>query len=105
MKRSISLLMASLAAVALAGCQTLSFGKKYTTIESIPVGATVSIEGYGECETPCTIQHDVVRTIVVAKAGYLPQKFNVSPGAGKVRVRLELAAPTEGVDQQTLPDL
>lgn len=105
MKRISQFLMMFSAVLFLSACQTLGFGPKYTTIESEPVGATVTIDGYGDCETPCTIQHDVVRTVVVAKAGYIPQKFEVSPGAGTVRVKLELAAPTEGVDQQTLPDL
>jgi len=95
----------SLFAGSLISCASIRDGNQFSIIESIPTGATVSIEGFGECETPCTIQHNITRRIVVAKAGYLPQNFDVRAGAGKIRVQLELAAPTEGVEEQALPEL
>lgn len=89
----------------LASCTTHSPPAPLTRINSFPSGATVSINGVGECETPCTIQHNVTRQVVVAKAGYLAQKFDVPVGAGNVTVSLELAAPTKSVEEQTLPEL
>lgn len=94
--------------VFLGACQTMSGGrpaKNVVTIESEPVGALVVIEGYGECETPCTISLDAQRMIRIAKPGYLAQRFGVSPGAKRVLAILEEAAPTEDVEAGALPDL
>ena len=88
----------------LSACQTTS-GSAITAFESNPTGALVKVEGYGECTTPCTIQHDGPRTIVIAKAGFKKQRFVVKPGARNVRVILELSAPTTGVDAGGLPPL
>ncbi|MBB5519205.1 PEGA domain-containing protein [Amphiplicatus metriothermophilus] len=74
-------------------------------IVSEPPGALVVVEGYGECETPCTIGLDGLREVTVAKAGFVPQRFAIAPGAGRVQVALELAAPIEEVDEEVLPDL
>lgn len=90
----------------LAGCQTLGGrAPAYTEIVTTPPGATVTIENYGQCESPCRISHDARRRITVAKAGYVKQTFDVLPNAGEVRVILELAAPSEKVEETTLPEL
>ncbi|MEM8771161.1 MAG: PEGA domain-containing protein [Pseudomonadota bacterium] len=75
------------------------------TITSTPAGALVKIEGFGECETPCTIKLDGARNVTVAKAGYKAQRFAVKPGRENVNVILELAAPTDEVSSETLPEL
>ena len=87
----------------LSGCLTTASNMR--TINSDPTGATVRIEGFGECETPCEIKLDAQRSVIVAKAGYLPQKFWISPDGPAVDVILELAAPTDDVDAEALPDL
>lgn len=100
------------AALALVGgCKTLSLadigiggaGAPITRIVTDPPGATVRVEGYGECASPCTIGLDGPRQIIVAKAGYKAQRFQLSPGKPVVRVKLELVAPTKGVESDELP--
>ncbi|GJL94584.1 MAG: hypothetical protein DHS20C05_09890 [Hyphococcus sp.] len=86
--------------VLLAGCAS-SGGMR--TINSTPPGALVTVEGYGECETPCTIKLDGSRHITVAKAGYKAQRFYISPDGQPVEVILELAAPAGEVDETSLP--
>ena len=93
----------TLAAISSAtGCMT--FGGP-TKIVSIPPGATVKVEEFGECLTPCKVKIDEPRMITVAKAGYIAQRFRISPDTPTVKVRLELAAPTENVEETTLPEL
>lgn len=87
-----------------AGCAT-SGGARVTLISSTPEGALVTIEGYGECEAPCRVSIDGPRVVTVAKAGFLPQRFEIRPGRKRIDVALELAAPTEGVDSTALPEL
>lgn len=94
----------AVALTSLPGCLTLS-GGDVRTITSDPTGALVRIEGYGECETPCTIRLDELRRMTVAKAGYKAQRFHVSPGNKDVHVILVLAAPTKDVDATELPAL
>jgi len=79
--------------LALPACATFS---DVNTIESEPSGALVQIPGHGECETPCT---------VVAKAGFTPQHFRMTPGGGDLNIVLELAAPTQEVDTEQLPEI
>ncbi len=90
-------------AVLLNGCFVTSGGMRSFT--STPSGATVTIDGYGACETPCTVKLDGYRKVTVAKAGYKAQRFGVKPGGAPVNVILELAAPAGVVDSETLPDL
>jgi PEGA domain-containing protein len=85
------------------GCFVTSGGMRSFT--STPSGATVTIDGYGACETPCTVKLDGYRKVTVAKAGYKAQRFGVKPGGAPVNVILELAAPAGVVDSETLPDL
>ncbi len=89
--------------LALGGCFGSSGGMR--TIESTPSGALVTIEGYGECETPCTVKLDGYRNVTVAKAGYKAQRFGVKPGGAPVQVILDLAAPSGEVDTTALPEI
>ncbi len=89
--------------VLLNGCLATSGAMRSFT--STPSGATVTIDGYGACETPCTVKLDGDRKVTVAKAGYKAQRFGVKPGGAPVNVILELAAPAGVVDAETLPDL
>lgn len=93
-----------IALTSLPGCLTLS-GGDVREITSEPAGALVQIDGFGECETPCTVRLDALRQISVAKAGYKAQRFHVSPGGKGVHVILELAAPTKDIDTTQLPAL
>jgi len=74
-------------------------------IISEPPGALVTVRGYGECETPCTVRLDDHRNVTVAKAGYKAKRFVISPSGPPVKVRLELAAPAGEVDAESLPDI
>lgn len=74
-------------------------------VSTTPPGAIVRVDGFGECEAPCTIEIDRPREIVVAKAGYNPQRLTLQPGKRRVDVVLELSAPTTDVDETALPDL
>jgi len=87
----------------MSACATTNGGLRM--IESTPVGALVTIEGYGNCETPCTVKLDRDYEIIVAKAGYVTQRFIAGPDGPRIRVTLELAADTDDVETQSLPDL
>ena len=91
-----------------AGCKTLTGGAPASTITLInsdPAGAEVTIEGFGECVTPCRVEIDKPRAVKVAKAGYLAQNFQITPDKKRVDLKLELAAPTTDVDATALPEL
>ncbi|MEO1251949.1 MAG: PEGA domain-containing protein [Pseudomonadota bacterium] len=94
---------AILAATGLSGCLFTTGDTR--TITSAPSGAVVTIEAFGECETPCTVKLDGLRQVTVAKAGYKAQRFGVRPGDEPVHVILQLAAPTESIDATSLPTL
>ncbi|GAB4522956.1 MAG: hypothetical protein Kow00133_10760 [Amphiplicatus sp.] len=100
--RGLRRIVLSAAALSAGACATTP---GVVEIVSEPPGALVTVEGYGECQTPCTIGLDGPRDVTVAKAGFLPKRFAVAPGAGRVKVALDLAAPTEKVDEEALPDL
>ncbi len=88
------------------GCLTiLGGGGNKIDIETTPPGATVTLEGFGECETPCAIQLEQTRRVTVAKAGYKPVRLRVPPDSRDISIILELAAPTDEIDATTLPDL
>ena len=95
--------IAGAAGLALTGC--LATGGEVRTITSQPDGALVRIDGFGECETPCTVKLDGRREVTVAKAGYKAQRFGITPGNRDIHVILDLAAPTQDVDAETLPSL
>ena len=91
-------------AVSLSGCLTI-LGDNQIDIATTPPGATVNLEGFGECETPCSIKLQQKRRVTIAKAGYKPVRLNVPPNSRDISILLELAAPTDEVDATTLPDL
>ena len=93
--------------VAAAGCQTLALGGGPTIVRvsSMPEGALLRVDGFGECETPCTVEVDKPRMATIAKAGYKPQRVTLEPGKRKVAITLELSAPTTDVDTTQLPEL
>ncbi|MEM8937400.1 MAG: PEGA domain-containing protein [Pseudomonadota bacterium] len=84
------------------GCLTTSGARKIVTN---PEGALVTVQGLGDCETPCTIKLDRIRYITVAKAGYEPYRFTLGPEGPTVKLDLQLVAETESVDETGLPDL
>ena len=96
------MLLMGFAVLAAGGCMTT---KGARMIKSDPPGALVTVEGFGECETPCRITLDTRREVTVAKAGYKAQRFGITPGGRSVMVVLELAAPTDDVDAIALPEL
>lgn len=99
------MLLAALSATA--GCKTLGLddGTTLTLVSTTPPGALVRIPGFGECETPCTIEIDQPREILIAKAGFDPKRVTLTPGKKRVDIVLDLSAPTTGVDETALPDL
>ncbi len=99
-------ILCSIAALACAsGCQTFGGGQTLTLVTTEPEGALVQVEGFGECEAPCTIELDAPRNITVAKAGFTPQRMQLLPGKKTLNIVLELSAPTTVVDEEKLPEL
>ena len=102
----LSLLACAAFALTTAACQTTGpNGGKLVAIETDPPGATVTVGGYGECETPCTVEVSGPQPATIAKAGFKKQDVTLSPDERRLRVTLEFAAPTEDVDATALPDL
>ena len=85
-------------------CSTLS-GSETVEISTVPSGALVTIDGVGECETPCSIRLDAQRQATIAKAGYLSRRVVLSPRTKDFTLDLELAAATDDVDAVQLDDL
>ena len=100
MRRSPILLTALFAVT---GCMTT--GSKIVSITSDPTDALVRVDGFGECNTPCSVEVDAPRSALVAKAGFEAQKIILSPKRARAHVVLKLAAPTEDVESTTLPDV
>ena len=96
------IMMLTISAALLSGCRTSGGVRE---IRSTPSGAFVAIDGFGECETPCTVKLDEPRRIRVAKAGYITQDFILEPKGGAIDIPLELAAASTEVDATSLPDL
>ena len=87
-----------------AACQSAP-STSIVRVETTPAGAVLSIAGFGECETPCTIAVDREREAQIAKAGFKPQTVVLKPGAKTLAVALELAAPTTAVDETGMPEI
>jgi hypothetical protein len=87
-----------------AACQTAPT-TTIVRVETTPAGAVLSIAGFGECETPCTIEVDREREAQIAKAGFKPQTVLLKPGAKTLAVTLDLAAPTTAVDETGIPEI
>jgi|GEM_PF-3090032 len=100
MKRILTVI----ALISMTACATVG-GSGLTTITSTPSNATVQIDGFKDCETPCAIRIEFPADVTVAKAGYTAERFRLTPGKRSVDVELELAAPTEGVEETELPEL
>ncbi len=94
----------ALIAVLIPACATTK-GASITLVETDPPGALVQVEGFGECEAPCTIELDAPRRLTIAKAGYDAQRLTLSPGTKKLQVRLNLSAPTTAIEEEPLPEL
>ena len=97
------ILLALTAGLFVSGC--LATSGDVRKITSDPPGALVTVQGYGECETPCKVRLDDHRNVTVAKAGYKAKRFVMGPSGPPLKVRLELAAASDDVDAETLPDL
>lgn len=92
-------------ALSLPGCLTLMGGGGGIEVQTVPTGALVTVEGVGECESPCSIKLAQPRRVTIAKAGYNPVHLRVTPETDDFTIEMTLAAPTEEVDTTTLPDL
>ncbi|MEM9262323.1 MAG: PEGA domain-containing protein [Pseudomonadota bacterium] len=90
--------------VATTSCSSNS-AASLTRIETVPDQALVQIDGFGECDAPCTIEHNGPRRVTIAKAGYEKVELTIAPGQRVVRVELDLAAPTGVVEADGLPPL
>jgi hypothetical protein len=91
-------------ALALSACAT-SKGPKIVLVDTEPQGALVRVEGFGECQSPCRIEVDAMRSLTIAKAGYDAKRIVIDPKSKKVLVKLTLSAPTTDVEQNALPEL
>ncbi len=99
-------LAAVLLMVCTGGCATLGGGSSSTLlVNTSPPGALVSIDSYGECESPCTVRLDRPRQARIAKAGFISATVTLAPGRKSVTIPLELAAASDDVDAVALPDL
>lgn len=80
-------------------------GPAIALVETDPPGALVQVEGFGECEAPCTIELDAPRNLTIAKAGYDAQRLTLEPGKKRLQIKLKLSAPTTDVEEEELPEL
>ena len=93
------------ACAALGACESISGGPRTTEIVTDPPGALVRVEGYGECLSPCVIEFDAPRTIIVAKEGFRAQRLAIKPGKARILLKLDLVAPTTDVEETEMPKL
>ena len=97
-------LAAAFAACVLGGCVTTGGGSTLL-VNTDPQGALVAIDGAGECESPCTVKLDGPRRARIAKAGFVALDVMLTPNRRSVTIPLELAAASDDVDTETLPEL
>lgn len=102
------------ASLVLGGCETslpegLSFlmprGQQPipgTIIDTVPTGATVTLED-GSCTTPCRIDYGQTVEVIVAKAGYQPLRVSVPLGAPNAVLELTPVGRSTPVEEETLP--
>ena len=102
--RRVKLLSAAASIMILSACTTFS-DTATVKIQSEPTGALVTVDGVGECETPCSIRIKIQRYATVAKAGYLPVTVRLSPGKRNYNIQMELAAASDAVDAVILRDI
>ena len=106
--RRRNLLLATLVAMSISACKTLSLlggGDNIVKIVTDPPGALVTVEQYGECISPCTIGLDAPRAVKITKDGYVEQTITVKPHSRTVKLKLELAAASTDIDTGSLPDI
>lgn len=103
---------AILAATLAGGCVTDDLGMglggdgaRNVSVITDPPGALLTIDGFGECETPCTVKLDEPRRARLAKAGFVAQTVTLGPDRSSVTIPMKLAAASDDVDAATLPDL
>ncbi|WP_428409374.1 PEGA domain-containing protein [Hyphococcus sp.] len=89
----------------LSGCVTMGGGSSMLLVQTDPAGALLTIDGVGECETPCRIRLDGPKKAKIAKAGFVAKDYMLSPGKSEVTIPLELAAASDDVDATALPDI
>ncbi|MCI5046207.1 MAG: hypothetical protein MRY59_01800 [Aquisalinus sp.] len=88
----------------MAGCETATVD--YLTISSAPAEALLKFGDGTTCTTPCPLYVTENLTMTIAKAGYIAQEWTLIEGqTGYLQINLELAAPTEEVEETALPDL
>jgi hypothetical protein len=80
-------------------------GSSMLLVQTDPAGALLTIDGVGECETPCRIRLDGPKKAKIAKAGFVAKDYMLSPGKSEVTIPLELAAASDDVDATALPDI
>jgi hypothetical protein len=96
---------AASAVLFLGGCVTTGGGATTRMIITEPAGAVLTIDGAGECETPCTVKLSGPQRARIAKAGFVATTVMLTPGRGDIVIPLELAAPSTDVDTTALPEL
>lgn len=97
------LVLFSVLSLILPGC--LATGGAVREIVTTPNGAQITIEGFGACMSPCTVKLDRPRRVKIAKAGYVSITMVIEPGRGPINIPLKLAAATDDVATDALPDL
>jgi len=97
-------LMASSAAL-LGGCMTIPGVSTVQMVNTDPQGVLLTIDGKGECETPCTVKLDGPQKARLAKAGFQTITVTLAPGKSEVTIPMQLAAASTGVDSTELPEL
>lgn len=80
-------------------------GARNVTVVSEPPGAVLTVEGAGECETPCVVRLDGSKKARLAKAGFVAMNVVLTPDKRTIAIPLELAAPSGDVDSTALPEL
>lgn len=91
------------------GCVTDGLGAgpraRNVNVVTTPPGAVLTIDGAGECETPCIVRLDGPKQARLAKAGFIAMNVVLTPDKRTIAIPLELAAPSGAVDAAALPEL
>ena len=98
--------IAIVAAIVLTGCQTTGpNGGTLISVTTKPADAQLTVEGYGACQTPCTVELQKPRRATLAKAGFQKEEILLHTDRRRVHIPMRLSAPTEEIETDTLPDL
>lgn len=98
------IIAAAITAALLGGCVTTG-GGNVLMVNTDPQGALLTIDGIGECETPCSVKLDEPRQARIAKAGFVTLGVLLKPGSKPLTIPLDLAAASTDVDAEALPEL